>query len=71
MGFLVNRGPQISAAFFGPATAAVLLLLWVMIVSATHYSSGGTATTSKALAGSDFSSLTKESGHPALRSPWK
>ena len=32
VGFLVNRGPQISAAFFGPATAAVLLLLWVMIV---------------------------------------
>ena len=33
VGFLVNRGPQISAAFFGPATAAVLLLLWVMIVT--------------------------------------
>lgn len=27
----VNRGPKISAIFFGPATALILLFLWVMI----------------------------------------
>ena len=32
-GWLVNRGPKVSAAAFGPATAAVLLLLWVMVFS--------------------------------------
>lgn len=30
-GWLVNRGPKMAARAFGPATAAVLLLLWVMI----------------------------------------
>lgn len=30
-GWLVNRGPKVAAAAFGPATAAVLLLLWVMV----------------------------------------
>ncbi|MEO8504110.1 MAG: universal stress protein [Acidobacteriota bacterium] len=29
----VNRGPRVSARAFGPATAAVLLLLWTMIVA--------------------------------------
>jgi len=29
--WLVNLGPKVSARAFGPATAAVLLLLWVMI----------------------------------------
>lgn len=32
-GFVVNRGPKMAARAFGPATAAVLLLLWVMIVA--------------------------------------
>lgn len=32
--WLVNRGPKVSARVFGPATAAVLLLLWVMIFAA-------------------------------------
>lgn len=32
-GWLVNRGPKVSARAFGPATAAVLVLLWVMIIS--------------------------------------
>ncbi|MCB0349321.1 MAG: universal stress protein [Bdellovibrionales bacterium] len=27
----VNRGPKISAEFFGPATALILLFLWVMV----------------------------------------
>ncbi len=30
-GFAVNRGPKMAARAFGPATAAILLLLWVMI----------------------------------------
>jgi nucleotide-binding universal stress UspA family protein len=30
-GWLVNRGPTVAARAFGPATAGVLLLLWVMI----------------------------------------
>ncbi len=30
-GWLVNRGPKMAARTFGPATAGVLLLLWVMI----------------------------------------
>ncbi|GJM42589.1 MAG: hypothetical protein DHS20C20_28710 [Ardenticatenaceae bacterium] len=30
-GWLVNRGPKVAATAFGPATAAVLLLLWVMV----------------------------------------
>jgi nucleotide-binding universal stress UspA family protein len=32
-GWLVNRGPKMAARTFGPATAGVLLLLWVMIFS--------------------------------------
>ncbi len=38
-GWLVNRGPKVSARAFGPATAAVLALLWVMIF-ATIYKFG-------------------------------
>ncbi|MCJ7733412.1 MAG: universal stress protein [Anaerolineales bacterium] len=30
-GWLVNRGPKMAARTFGPATAGVLILLWVMI----------------------------------------
>jgi len=30
-GWLVNRGPKMAARAFGPATAGVLVLLWVMI----------------------------------------
>ncbi len=30
-GWLVNRGPKMAARAFGPATAAVLLLLWIMV----------------------------------------
>jgi len=30
-GWVVNRGPKVSARAFGPATAGVLALLWVMI----------------------------------------
>ncbi len=30
-GWVVNRGPRVAARAFGPATAAILLLLWVMI----------------------------------------
>lgn len=33
-GWLVNQGPKMAARTFGPATAAVLLLLWVMIFAA-------------------------------------
>jgi hypothetical protein len=32
-GWIVNRGPRIAARAFGPATFAVLVLLWVMILS--------------------------------------
>ncbi len=32
-GWLVNRGPKMAARTFGPATAGVLLLLWVMIIA--------------------------------------
>lgn len=31
VGFLVNLGPKMAARTFGPATAAVLILLWAMI----------------------------------------
>lgn len=31
--FAVNKGPKISTMFFGPATALVLLFLWVMIIA--------------------------------------
>ncbi len=30
-GWLVNRGPKVAARAFGPATGAVLLLLWAMV----------------------------------------
>jgi nucleotide-binding universal stress UspA family protein len=30
-GWVVNRGPKVSARAFGPATAAVLLLMWSMV----------------------------------------
>ena len=33
IGWLVNRGPRAAAQTFGPATLAVLLLLWTMIVA--------------------------------------
>lgn len=32
-GWLVNRGPKMSARVFGPATAGVLALLWAMILT--------------------------------------
>jgi nucleotide-binding universal stress UspA family protein len=32
-GWIVNRGPKMAARVFGPATAGVLLLLWVMIIA--------------------------------------
>ena len=32
-GWLVNRGPRMAARTFGPATAGVLILLWVMVIS--------------------------------------
>lgn len=32
-GWIVNRGPRIAAIAFGPATAAVLALLWVMVIA--------------------------------------
>ncbi|MFC2063928.1 universal stress protein [Chloroflexota bacterium] len=31
-GWLVNRGPRMAARAFGPATAGVLILLWLMII---------------------------------------
>jgi nucleotide-binding universal stress UspA family protein len=37
--FLVNRGPRVAARIFGPATAAILVLLWVLI-GATVYQRG-------------------------------
>jgi nucleotide-binding universal stress UspA family protein len=33
--YLVNRGPQMAVRVFGPATAGVLILLWVMVFAAT------------------------------------
>jgi nucleotide-binding universal stress UspA family protein len=32
-GWIVNRGPRAAARAFGPATAGVLILLWVMVVA--------------------------------------
>ncbi len=32
-GWLVNRGPKVAARAFGPATAGVLILLWVMVIA--------------------------------------
>ena len=31
VGLVVNRGPRLAARVFGPATAAVLLLLWILV----------------------------------------
>jgi nucleotide-binding universal stress UspA family protein len=33
VGYLVNHGPKMASRFFGPATAGVLVLLWVLIIS--------------------------------------
>ena len=33
IGWLVNRGPKTAARAFGPATAGVLILLWMMILA--------------------------------------
>ena len=33
VGFAVNLGPKVAARAFGPATAAVLLLLWAMMIA--------------------------------------
>lgn len=33
VGLIVNRGPRLAARVFGPATAAVLLLLWVLVAA--------------------------------------
>ena len=33
VGYLVNHGPRMASRFFGPATAGVLVLLWVLILS--------------------------------------
>lgn len=35
-GWLVNRGPKMAARTFGPATAGVLILLWVMVFATIH-----------------------------------
>ena len=32
-GWVVNRGPKVAARTFGPATAGVLILLWVMVIA--------------------------------------
>ena len=32
-GWLVNRGPKMAARTFGPATAGVLILLWLMVIA--------------------------------------
>ena len=42
-GWLVNRGPKVSARVFGPATAGVLILLWAMIIASIveRYIPGG------------------------------
>ncbi|MCU0691244.1 MAG: universal stress protein [Polyangiaceae bacterium] len=37
VGYLVNHGPKVAARFFGPATAGVLILLWIMIVSVIYH----------------------------------
>ncbi len=39
-GWLVNRGPKMAARAFGPATAGVLLLLWVMIFASIWHFKG-------------------------------
>lgn len=33
VGLIVNRGPRVAAKVFGPATAAVLALLWLLVIS--------------------------------------
>ena len=42
-GWLVNRGPKVSARVFGPATLGVLILLWAMIIASIvqRYIPGG------------------------------
>ena len=35
-GWLVNRGPKMAARAFGPATAAILALLWIMIFATVY-----------------------------------
>ncbi len=35
-GWLVNRGPKVAARAFGPATMAVLILLWIMIFATIY-----------------------------------
>ena len=39
VGWLVNRGPKVATIVFGPATAGIFLLLWLMIIE-TIYKSG-------------------------------
>ena len=39
-GWLVNRGPKMAARAFGPATAGVLILLWVMIFASIWHFKG-------------------------------
>ncbi len=34
--WIVNRGPRVSVRVFGPATAAVLFLLWILILATIH-----------------------------------
>lgn len=38
--WLVNLGPKVSARAFGPATAMILLLLWVMIFASIYHFGG-------------------------------
>jgi nucleotide-binding universal stress UspA family protein len=33
IGWIVNRGPKVAARAFGPATLAVLVLLWLMVIA--------------------------------------
>ena len=35
-GWVVNRGPKVSARAFGPATLAILILLWIMIFATVY-----------------------------------
>ena len=35
-GWIVNRGPKVSARAFGPATLAILILLWIMIFATIY-----------------------------------
>lgn len=40
VGWIVNRGPRVAARAFGPATAGVLILLWVMVFATIWRSKG-------------------------------